>query len=71
MRISANCHCCWQKYGFVVIDKDSLRKDDTEKDLMSMRYLNVLRLVVVNVYYTTFPFKYNMITTKSSKIARG
>jgi len=36
-----------------------------------MRYLNMLRLVVVNVYYTTFPFKYNMITTKSSKIARG
>jgi len=34
-RISANC-CCWQqKYGFVVIDKDNAFTNDTEKDLMS------------------------------------
>jgi len=44
-RISANCivtvgNKSMDSYGFVVIDKDSLRIDNTEKDLMSIRYLN-------------------------------
>jgi len=36
------CRDCWQKkYGFLVIDKDSALKDDTERDLTSSRYCNV------------------------------
>ena len=40
----ALCHNCWrQKYGFLVIDKNSALKDrKSEKDLMSSRYHNVV-----------------------------
>ena len=39
--------------------------DDTEKDLMSMRYLNMVGCQYVN--YTTFPFEFNMDTSKELK----
>jgi len=42
------CHCCWQKYGFVVIE--TVRENDTEKDLMTLYTLTWL--VVVNTSTT-------------------
>jgi len=63
------CRCYWQqKYGFVVINKVRLRMDDIEKNLMSMRYLNM----VVNTSTTQHFFSNaTWITTKNrEKIAK-
>jgi len=40
--------------------------DDTEKDLMSMRYRNVISLCRY-INYTTFPLEYNMDSNKELK----
>jgi len=55
------CRYCWQqKYGFVVIDKDSAFTNDTEKNLKSLRYLNVINRCWYVKYETFSSFKYNM-----------
>jgi len=57
------CRCYWQqKYGFhmVSIDKDSAITNDTEKDLMSMRYRNLINCCqYINI---TFSLEYNIIS---------
>jgi len=65
-------NCCQQKYGFLVIDKDSaLPTNDTEKDLTSLQSSVAERLFVIDIsHWKNINMAENKDVRKREKIVR-